>query len=93
MHEHQAIDVDAANGSTISRLKQMRDLAERKRGVLDAETLRTFFCDESAGPLSICRDDIEGTSTNTAAILDPKSRTLSACHGLPSRASWVELQP
>jgi isopenicillin-N N-acyltransferase like protein len=89
--DHQPLDVDEANASSHVRLRRMTLLAETSRRPLDPETLKSFFGDTSAGPLAICRDDIEGTSTNAAAILRPKKRTLLACHGLPTHATWVEL--
>lgn len=89
--EHVAIDVDAANASSQARLGRMRALAEEASGSLDSDALKTFFADASAGALAICRDDIDGTSTNAAAILSPETRTLLACHGLPTSAPWTAL--
>jgi len=88
---HVGMDVDEANTSSKARRVRMTALAEARRGALDVEALKSFFADRDAGPLAICRDNIDGTSTNAAAILCPETRTLFACHGLPTTASWVEL--
>jgi len=89
--EHVSMDVDAASASSEARRARMTALAENRRGSLDVCALKSFFADCDGGPLSICRDDIEGTSTNAAAILCPEKRSLIACHGLPTSAPWVEL--
>ena len=88
---HAPLDIDAANPSSRARLHRMTTLANGARGALDSEALKAFFADTSTGSLAICRDDIDGTSTNAAAVLSPETRTLHACQGLPSRAPWVEL--
>jgi hypothetical protein len=70
----------------------MTALAVQAAGTLDEATLKSFFADTSGVPVAICRDDVDGTSTNAAAIFAPEEGVLVACHGLPSRSSWVELR-
>jgi len=89
--DHHEIDVDAAHPSTQARQRQMTALAEQAVGTLDEEALKSFFADTSGVPVAICRDDVDGTSTNAAAIFAPEQGALLACHGLPSHAPWVEL--
>lgn len=90
---HHPIDVDGDNPSSQARLRQLTALAEGQRGALDAAAFQRFFSDTSAGALAICRDDLEGTSTNAAAIFAPHRGSMLACLGVPSRARWVELIP
>jgi isopenicillin-N N-acyltransferase like protein len=90
--EHHDVDVDAAHPSTQARHRRMTALAAQALGTLDEKTLKSFFADTSGESLAICRDDVDGTSTNAAAIFVPEEGTLLACHGLPSHAPWVELR-
>jgi len=64
MPEYREIDVDASHPSTQARQRQMTALAENAVGKLDAEALKLFFADTSGVPVAICRDDVDGTSTN-----------------------------
>jgi isopenicillin-N N-acyltransferase like protein len=89
--EHREIDVDASHRSTQARHRQMTALAAEV-GALDTETLKSFFADTSGVPVAICRDDVDGTSTNAAGIFAPEEGVLLACHGLPSHSPWVELR-
>ena len=89
--EHQAIDVDAAQPSTQARQRRMTALAGQAVGTLDEQALKSFFADTSGATVAICRDDVDGTSTNAAAVFAPERGVLLACHGLPSHAPWVEL--
>jgi isopenicillin-N N-acyltransferase like protein len=89
--DHHPLDVDGDNPSSQARLHQLQALAEREHGTLDAAAFQRFFRDTSAGVLAICRDDVEGTSTNAAAIFSPHRGAMLACVGLPSRAGWFEL--
>jgi len=88
---HVSMDIDEANASSRARRVRLTTLAEEQRGSLNVDALRSFFADLDGGSLSICRDDFDGTSTNAAAVLCPETRTLFACHGLPTTAPWVEL--
>jgi isopenicillin-N N-acyltransferase-like protein len=90
--DHREVDVDATHPSTLARQRQMTALAEQAVGALDEEALKSFFANTSGVPVAICRDDVDGTSTNAAAIFDPENGVLLACHGLPSHAPWVELR-
>jgi hypothetical protein len=90
--EHREVDLDAASPSTQARQRQMTALAAQAVGTLDEETLKSFFADTSGVLIAICRDEIDGTSTNTAAIFAPEEGALLACHELPSHAPWVALR-
>ncbi len=90
--EHVKLDVDALHPSTHGRQRQMTALAEQSFGTLDEEMLKSFFGDTSGVPVAICRDDVDGVSTNAAAIFILQQGSLFVCHGLPSSAPWVELR-
>lgn len=88
---HRHLDVDEASPSSHVRLRRMTLLAEATEEPLDTTALRSFLADTGSGPNSICRNDIDGTSTNAAAVMRPERGLISACHGLPDRSPWIEL--
>lgn len=91
MSQHeQTLRVVEVSGSRRA-MGEMTALAEQAVGTLDEEALKSFFADTSGVPVAICRDDVDGTSTNAAAVFAPEQGALLACHGLPSHAPWVEL--
>ncbi len=73
----------------------MSELLERAgaEGSLELEDLQVFLADEHGGDLAICRDDYDGISTNAAIAMAPAEPRAVACHGLPSTAEWIDLQP
>jgi isopenicillin-N N-acyltransferase like protein len=90
--KYTSLDVDAVHPSTQARQRQMTALVRQAAGQIDAATLKSFCGNTSGAPVAICRDDVDGVSTNAAAILSPDERSMVACHGLPSHAPWVKLR-
>ena len=87
--EHQALEAEISFASSQARLARMQEMlrdAER----IDRPFLERALADDANGKLAICRDDFEGISTNAALIASPDGDVLRACHGLPSRAAWLD---
>jgi isopenicillin-N N-acyltransferase-like protein len=89
--EYAELEADTPKASSRARLDRMRELLRKREGRHDATSLQRCLADEEGGELAICRDDIAGISTNAAIVMSPEEPALWACHGLPSRGSWVDL--
>ena len=84
--------VDASPSST-SRLDRGNELLGANHGALNLRSMELLFADGVGNMTGICRDDTDGISTNGAVIVEPQTRTIRACHGLPTEAgdTWVDL--
>ena len=82
----------APTSSTLTRTDRLRSLLEDSRGDFDIEIAKRALSDEKNDLDAICRDDTNGVSSNGAVVMVPRQRTIHACHGLPSRAQWIDLR-
>jgi isopenicillin-N N-acyltransferase-like protein len=92
---HAQIEGDVPRDSSEARRRRMSELlapGTPDRG-LTLDDLRGFLADRKGGDLAICRDDFDGISTNAAIAMAPAEPSARACHGLPSTADWIDLQP
>jgi len=88
--ETRAIEGGAPTSSSLARAARMTTLGEGVARVA-VDDLRRFFADTSDGADAICRDDIDGLNTNGAVVMDPAAGSILACHGVPSRGTWLDL--
>lgn len=90
--ENAAIESAIKSGSSKTRQERLAVLLEQHRGRLTPADVKGFWGDTDHGELAICRDDFGGINTNGAVVMTPEEGTIDACHGLPSRAEWVDLR-
>ncbi len=92
---HAQIEGDVPRASSEARQRRMSELLRGagSQGSLTLTELKSFLADSAGGELAICRDDFDGVSTNAAIVMAPASASAHACHGLPSTAEWIDLQP
>ena len=81
--EEQGVD---PSPSSTSRLDRGNELLDAQHGALSLRSMELLFADGVGDLNGICRDDTDGISTNGAVIVEPESRTIRACHGLPTEA-------
>jgi isopenicillin-N N-acyltransferase-like protein len=78
--------------STLTRTDRLRTILEDAQGDIDIDFTKRALSDEENGLDAICRDDTRGVSSNGAVVMVPRQRTIHACHGLPSKAEWIDLR-
>ena len=86
-------EADTPAGSSHARQDRLQALVDADAGSVDLDALQRYWADTENGENAICRDDFGamGISTNGAVVMEPASRTIRMCHGLPNKASWVTL--
>ncbi|MFT7579635.1 MAG: isopenicillin-N N-acyltransferase-like protein [Myxococcota bacterium] len=90
--ENVAQEAVAPSPSSLARQARLHSLFETHAGAIDATTAKSFFANEEDGPNSVCRDDLDGINTNGAVIMLPATGQILACHGVPTRATWLDLK-
>jgi isopenicillin-N N-acyltransferase-like protein len=90
---HVEIEGDVPRESSEARRARMGALLDAAGPKLEPADLQRFLADTAGGELAICRDDFDGISTNAAIVMTPSRPSALACHGLPSTAQWIDLQP
>jgi isopenicillin-N N-acyltransferase-like protein len=90
---HAEIEGEVPRESSEARQCRMSALLAATDRGLEPSDLQRLLADTQGGELAICRDDFEGISTNAAIVMTPSQPAAVACHGLPSRAEWIDLKP
>ncbi len=91
---HRALEADTPKASSLCRQGRMEALiAEAPPGSLGEAELVAALSDTRDGPGAICREDLDGISTNGAVVMTPSVPRVWACHGPPSRPDvrWLDL--
>jgi isopenicillin-N N-acyltransferase-like protein len=84
-------EADTPAGSSHARQARLQALVDADAGSVDLDALQRYWADTDNGENAICRDDFGamGISTNGAVVMEPGTKTLRMCHGLPNKASWI----
>jgi len=91
--EHAKIEGNTPAASSHARQARMEELIREGRATNDLGALKRFLGDRANGENAICRDDYNGISSNGAVVMEPQSGVMSACHGLPDTATWIDMAP
>lgn len=88
---HKKIEADTPAASSHQRQKRFEELLAADRGKVTPARFQAYLADTKHGENAICRDNFNGISSNGGVVMEPASRRVWACHGMPDRAEWVEL--
>ena len=93
LHEpHKQLEGDTPKASSMCRIKRLDGLiGEAEPSSLSADDLVRFLSDHTDGEGAICRHDLNGISSNGAAIMTPAEPSFRACHGHPCDAEWIDM--
>jgi isopenicillin-N N-acyltransferase-like protein len=78
--------------SSRTRQARMETILQAQKGKLEESGAKALLSDTQDGKWAICRDDVDGVSTNAAVLMWPSQRRMLACQGLPSRGIWSEFR-
>jgi hypothetical protein len=88
----RALEATSPSSSSRARLRRLRALLHDTGGALDVSSAQRMLADREQGDDAICREDIEGVSTNGAVIMAPGRGLVRACAGSPRASAWIDLK-
>ena len=90
--EQRGLEADTPKASSLCRISRMNHLiASADPGSLGPENMIGFLSDHEDGDGAICRHDLNDVSSNGAVVMSPANHSMTACHGYPCSADWIDV--
>lgn len=90
--QNKEIEGNTPAASSHARQDRMTQLIAARSPHNTVADLQRFLGDRENGENAISRTDFNGISSNGAVVMVPELGTISACHGVPHEATWLDLK-
>jgi len=89
---HREVEGNTPAASSHARHDRMETLIGDRAPHNTMVDLQQFLADRENGENAISRTDFNGISSNGAVVMSPQTGVISACHGVPHEARWLDLK-